>query len=185
MSRTRKVVIMNEAGRIWTEEQETPAPKPGQLLVEVRASMVSPGTELGGVKRRREAFNRKTEGGSEARQRPFGYTNAGVVVGKEGDCDEFEIGDRVAGMGGGYALHATSACVPHNLCAKIPDNVTRRRSRVYSSCGNGTACRTTRTYPYRRKHCRRRVGYRRSICVSDSKNCWCLCYGIRPVAAAD
>ena len=53
MSRTRKVVMMNEAGRIWTEEQETPAPKPGQLLVEVRASMVSPGTELGGVKRRR------------------------------------------------------------------------------------------------------------------------------------
>ena len=117
MSKTRKVVMMNEAGRIWTEEQETPAPKPGQLLIEVRASMVSPGTELGGVKRRRE------NPGSEARQRPFGYTNAGVVIGKEGDCDEFEIGDRMAGMGGGYALHATYACVPHNLCAKIPDNV--------------------------------------------------------------
>ena len=26
-------------------------------------------------------------------------------------------------MGGGYALHATHACVPHNLCARIPDNV--------------------------------------------------------------
>ncbi len=113
----RKVVMMNEAGHIWTEEQETPAPKPGQLRIEVRASMVSPGTELGGVKRRRE------NPGSEARQRPFGYTNAGVVIGKEGDCDEFEIGDRVSGMGGGYALHATHACVPHNLCAKIPENV--------------------------------------------------------------
>ena len=109
--------MMNEAGRIWTEEQETPAPKQGQLLVEVHASMVSPGSELGGVKRRRE------DPGSEARKRPFGYTNAGIVVGKEGDCDEFEIGDRVAGMGGGYALHATYACVPHNLCARIPNNV--------------------------------------------------------------
>ncbi len=118
MSKTRKVVMMNEAGRIWTEEQETPVPKPGQLLVEVHASMISPGTELGGVKRRRE------RPGSEARQRPFGYTNAGVVVGTEGDCDEFVIGDRVAGMGGGYALHATAACIPHNLCAKIPDTVT-------------------------------------------------------------
>ena len=117
MNRTRKVVMMNEAGRIWTEAQETPAPKSGQLLVEVHASMVSPGTELGGVKRRRE------RPGSEARQRPFGYTNAGVVVGMEGDCDEFAIGDRVAGMGGGYALHATAACIPHNLCAKIPDDV--------------------------------------------------------------
>ena len=117
MSKTRKVLMMNEAGRIWTEEQETPAPKLGQLLIEVHASMVSPGSELGGVKRRRE------NPGSETRQRPFGYTNAGVVIGKEGDCDEFEIGDRVSGMGGGYALHATHACVPHNLCAKIPDNV--------------------------------------------------------------
>ncbi len=117
MSKTRKVVMMDNAGRIWTEEQETPAPKPGQLLIEVRASMVSPGTELGGVKRRRE------NPGSETRQRPFGYTNAGVVIGKNGACDEFEIGDRVSGMGGGYALHATHACVPHNLCAKIPDNV--------------------------------------------------------------
>ena len=82
--------------------------------------MVSPRwewTELGGVKRRRE------NPGSETRQRSFGYTNAGVVVGKEGDCDEFEIGDRVAGMGGGYALHATYACVPHNLCAKVPNDV--------------------------------------------------------------
>ena len=52
MSKTRKVLMMNEAGRIWTEEQETPAPKPGQLLIEVHASMVSPGSELGGVKRR-------------------------------------------------------------------------------------------------------------------------------------
>ena len=117
MSQTRKVVMRNDAGQIWTEEQETPAPKQGQLLVEVHASMVSPGTELGGIKRRRE------KPGSGTSQRAFGYTNAGVVIGKEGDCDEFQIGDRVAGMGGGYALHATYACVPHNLCAKIPDTV--------------------------------------------------------------
>ena len=91
-------------------------------MIEVHASMVSPGSELGGVKRRRE------NPGSEARQRPFGYTNAGVVVGKEGDCDEFEIGDRVSGMGGGYALHSTYACVPHNLCAKTPDDVTNEEA---------------------------------------------------------
>lgn len=117
MSKTRKVVMRNEVGLIWTEEQETPSPKPGQLLVEVHASMVSPGTELGGIKRRRENL------GSASHQRAFGYTNAGVVIGKEGNCDEFEIGDRVAGMGGGYALHASYACIPHNLCAKIPDSV--------------------------------------------------------------
>ena len=117
MSKTRKVVMRNDAGYVTTEEQETPNPKPEQLLIEVHASMVSPGTELGGMKRRRD------NPGSAENKRPFGYTNAGVVIGKEGDCDEFEIGDRVAGMGGGYALHASYACVPHNLCAKIPENV--------------------------------------------------------------
>lgn len=117
MNRPRKVVMRSDAGRITTEEQETPALNRGQLLIEVHASMVSPGTELGGVKRRRE------NPGDGTQKRPFGYTNAGVVIGKEGDCDEFEIGDRVAGMGGGYALHATYACVPHNLCAKVPENV--------------------------------------------------------------
>lgn len=109
---------MNEAGRIWTAEQEMPSPRPGQLLIEVRVSMVSPGTELGGVKRRREVP------GTKPWERPFGYTNAGVVVGKARGCTEFEVGDRVSGMGGGYALHATYACVPQNLCAKIPDTVT-------------------------------------------------------------
>ena len=117
MSKTRKVVMKNEAGQIWTEEQETPSLKPGQLLIEVHASMVSPGTELGSIKRRRE------NPGDATHKHPFGYTNAGVVIEKEGDCGTFEIGDRVAGMGGGYALHASYACVPHNLCAKIPNNV--------------------------------------------------------------
>ncbi|MBT3268311.1 zinc-binding alcohol dehydrogenase [Candidatus Poribacteria bacterium] len=114
---TRKVVMLDGAGRIWTAEEEMPAPRDGQLVVEVVASMVSPGTELGGVRRRRE------EGSGSASGRPFGYTNAGVVIGTTGDCSDFHVGDRVGGMGGGYALHATHACIPHNLCAKIPDGV--------------------------------------------------------------
>ena len=117
MSQTRKVVVMDSNGKIWTEEQPTPELESGQLLVEVKASMVSPGSGLGGVK------DRRTNPEPNPTKRPFGYTNAGVVIGKKGDCDEFSIGDRVSGMGGGYALHATHACIPHNLCAKIPENV--------------------------------------------------------------
>ena len=117
MSQTRKVVMMDGNGKIWTEEQEIPPLRDGQLLIEVRASMVSPGTELGGVK------NRRANPSENPSKRAFGYTNAGVVIDKKGNCSEFEIGDRVSGMGGGYAQHATHACVPHNLCAKIPDNV--------------------------------------------------------------
>ena len=51
MSQIRKVVVMDSNGKIWTEEQPTPEPESGQLLVEVRASMVSPGSGLGGVKK--------------------------------------------------------------------------------------------------------------------------------------
>ena len=117
MNQVRKVVVMDSNGKIWTEEQPIPEPESGQLLVEVRASMVSPGSGLGGVK------GRRANPGPSPTKRPFGYTNAGVVIGKKGSCDEFSIGDRVSGMGGGYALHATHACIPHNLCAKIPENV--------------------------------------------------------------
>ena len=108
---------MDSNGKIWTEEQPTPEPELGQLLVEVKASMVSTGSGLGGVK------GRRANPEPNPTKRPFGYTNAGVVIGTKGNCDEFSIGDRVSGMGGGYALHATHACIPHNLCAKIPENV--------------------------------------------------------------
>lgn len=117
MSQTRKVVVMDSNGKIWTEEQPTPELKSGQLLVEVGASMVSPGSGLGGVK------DRRANPTPDPTTRPFGYSNAGVVIDKKGDCGEFSIGDRVSGMGGGYAVHGTHACIPRNLCAKIPENV--------------------------------------------------------------
>jgi len=48
---------------------------------------------------------------------PLGYCNAGIVI--ETDTDQFAVGDRVASNGN----HAEVVRVPHNLCAKIPDNV--------------------------------------------------------------
>ncbi|MDE0020409.1 MAG: zinc-binding alcohol dehydrogenase [Candidatus Poribacteria bacterium] len=114
---SRRVVFMDDNGRIWTEEAPLPPLGFGELLIEVRASLVSPGTELGGVKGRRA--RRKENPGKRA----FGYSNAGVLAAKGEGCDQFEIGDRLAGMGGGYALHATHANIPQNLCAKMLDSV--------------------------------------------------------------
>ena len=51
---TRKVAAIDGQGRIAVIEEPVADPKPGQVQIEVTASMVSPGTELGGVKRRRE-----------------------------------------------------------------------------------------------------------------------------------
>lgn len=118
----RKFATINGKGIISVKEGPIPEPSNGELLIEAYASVISPGTELGGVKSRRKNPN------PSGSARPFGYQNAGVVIKKGEDCDEFEIGDRVAGMGGGYALHSDYACVPKNLCVPIPDEVTYKEA---------------------------------------------------------
>jgi len=90
---------------------------PADVLVDVHTSLISAGTELGGVLRRRENPN------PDAKARPFGYQNAGEVIEKGAECAGYDAGMRVACMGGGYALHATAARVPRNLAVPIPENV--------------------------------------------------------------
>lgn len=113
----RKVATIDGAGVIAVEEQPIPQPGRGEVLMEVNASLISPGTELGGVKAAREA----PKSGSQSRV--FGYQNAGTVLALGDDCEGFAEGQRVAAMGAGYALHTTHACVPKNLCTPLPDNV--------------------------------------------------------------
>ena len=50
---------------------------------------------------------------------PLGYCNVGKVVAVGRGVTEFQVGDRVASNGN----HAEYVCVPKNLVAKIPDNV--------------------------------------------------------------
>jgi len=50
---------------------------------------------------------------------PLGYCNVGHVIGVGKGVTEFQVGDRVASNG----PHAEIVCVPKNLCAKIPANV--------------------------------------------------------------
>jgi len=115
--KTRRYAAITGDGQIVVEEGPMPSPGRGEVLVEVYASLISPGTEMGGVKARRAHPK------PDAPAQPFGYSNAGVIVALGEGCDEFEVGMRVACMGGGYALHATYACVPKNLCVPIPENV--------------------------------------------------------------
>jgi NADPH:quinone reductase-like Zn-dependent oxidoreductase len=112
----RKVGALDGRGQGVCVEEEVPPLKAGQVLVKVEASLISPGTELGRVRAMRE----KPE---DRPPRPFGYANAGVVERAGEGVEQFGPGDRVACMGGGYALHAEWACVPQNLCVKIPQGV--------------------------------------------------------------
>ncbi len=119
----RKVAARTGDGHIRLVEQDVPALAPGTVLVEVHASLVSPGTELGGWRRFAELRERPAP---EAVPRPFGYSNAGVVLaaGEAEGANEFRPGDRVAAIGNTYAMHTDYAVVPHNLCVRLPDAVT-------------------------------------------------------------
>lgn len=113
----RKVVTVDGAGVITVITEDIPKPKRGQVLVKVSNSLISPGTEMGGIKRRRKNPN------PSIGPRPFGYQNAGIVIDKGLGCEEIPIGTKVSCIGSGYALHATHACVPNNLTEPIPEGV--------------------------------------------------------------
>jgi len=135
-------------GQTTVVEVPIPVVKPGMALVRTQASLVSAGTERMLVefgekslldkarsrpdlvrqmvdKARREglvstieaAFNRLD------RPMPLGYSSAGIIESIGDNLQGFQVGERVACAGGGYAVHAEYALVPRNLIAKIPDNV--------------------------------------------------------------
>ncbi len=113
----RKAVAVDGRGVIQVIEQPIPEPQAGEVLIEMRATAISPGTELGGVARRRE-------NPTDAPPAVFGYGNAGVVKALgEGTEGVYEIDQPVACMGGGYAHHATWCVAARNMCVPIPEGV--------------------------------------------------------------
>jgi predicted dehydrogenase/threonine dehydrogenase-like Zn-dependent dehydrogenase len=128
------------------ELAELPCPRPGrgQLLIQTSASLISAGTERMLVefsqanllqkarqqpdKVKQVLDKMKTDGlmpTLEAVFRkldeplPLGYCNAGVVLEVGPGVHDIQPGDRVASNG----PHAEIACVPRNLCARIPEGV--------------------------------------------------------------
>ena len=116
----RRIAAQFGDGHIRLVDGDVPDLKAGTIMVEVKASLVSPGTELGGWRRLKE----KTENPiPDTEPRPFGYSNSGIVYEVGDGVTRFTKGDRVACIGGGYALHTDWAVVPHNLCVRLPDEV--------------------------------------------------------------
>jgi threonine dehydrogenase-like Zn-dependent dehydrogenase len=113
----RRMVKISGSGHVDIHREPIPPLKAGEILVRVRASLISAGTELG-------AFQGKARPGTpQGPYRSFGYQNAGEVVEVGEGCKRFSVGQRVACMGAGYALHADYACVPQNMAVGLPDSV--------------------------------------------------------------
>ena len=117
LPRTTRVAALDGSGRATLIERDIPELADGHVLVAVRASMFSPGSELSRAKRFRTAPDPALPA------RPFGYSNAGTVVAAGAGVTRFGAGDEVACMGGGMAYHADYAVVPQNLCTAIPSAV--------------------------------------------------------------
>lgn len=140
-----KQVLQNlKTGEVEVAELPCPPIRPGHLLIQSRASLISAGTErmlvefgkgslLAKARTQPEKVRQvldkiKSEGLWQTldvvfsrldEPLPLGYCNAGVVVGVGDGVKGFEVGDRVANNG----PHAELVSVPRNLCAKIPDGV--------------------------------------------------------------
>ena len=132
-------------GATVLEEVPVPQVKSGYVLIQTTRSLVSLGTErmlvefgkANFIDKARQQPDKvkqvldkiKTDGlqptleavfNKLGQPLPLGYCNVGKVVAVGKGVTEFTVGDRVASNGN----HAEFVCVPKNLVAKIPDNVT-------------------------------------------------------------
>jgi predicted dehydrogenase/NADPH:quinone reductase-like Zn-dependent oxidoreductase len=152
-----KQVLQNlKTGKLEIAEVPTPAVKAGYLLIKTERSLVSSGTErmlvnfaksslLGKAKQQPERVKQvidkvKTDGllptihsvlARLDEPLPLGYCNCGTVLEVGQGVEGFKPGDRVVNNG----PHAEIVCVPKNLCAKVPDNVTDEQA-VFTILGS-------------------------------------------------
>jgi len=140
----KQIIQDLKKGDTILEEVPVPKVKAGSVLIKTTRSLVSLGTERMLVdfgkanfldKARQQpdkvkmVLNKvKTDGlkptldavfNKLGQPLPLGYCNVGEVVAVGKGVTEFQIGDRVASNGN----HAEYVCIPKNLVAKIPDNV--------------------------------------------------------------
>jgi predicted dehydrogenase/threonine dehydrogenase-like Zn-dependent dehydrogenase len=155
-----KQVLQNrKTGRPFVGEVPVPALQKGRVLVRTVASLISAGTERAAVElvskglvqeaRQRPDLVKavvakvKNEGilntfasvrDKMAASQALGYSASGIVAAVAEDVPEFQIGDRVACAGVGFASHAEVLSVPKNLCVHLPDGVSFE-SGAYGTLG--------------------------------------------------
>lgn len=125
-----------------------PTPRAGMALVKTATSLVSAGTErmvvefaeksyLGKARSRPDLVKQvldkaKREGLVPTLQAAFnrldqpmalGYSSAGTIIGLGENMQGFQVGQRVACAGGGFAVHAEYNVVPRNLLIPLPEGV--------------------------------------------------------------
>ena len=141
----KQIIQDLKTGATVLEEVPVPQVKSGYVLIQTTRTLVSLGTErmlvefgkANLIDKARQQPDKvkqvldkiKTDGlqptleavfNKLGQPLPLGYCNVGKVIAVGKGVTEFVVGDRVASNGN----HAEYVCVPKNLVAKIPDNVT-------------------------------------------------------------
>jgi predicted dehydrogenase/threonine dehydrogenase-like Zn-dependent dehydrogenase len=140
----KQIIQDLKSGETILEEVPAPLVKSGAILIKTHRSLVSLGTErmlvefgkANLISKARQQPDKvkmvlekiKTDGLMPTLETvfnklnqplPLGYCNVGEVVAVGKGVKEFKVGDRVASNGN----HAEFVCIPENLVARIPDNV--------------------------------------------------------------
>jgi predicted dehydrogenase/threonine dehydrogenase-like Zn-dependent dehydrogenase len=140
----KQIIQSFKTGETILEEIPAPTIRKGTVLIETTYSLVSLGTEkmlvefgksnlISKARQQPEKVKQvldkiKTEGllptleavfNKLEQPLPLGYCNVGKVIAVGDGVSEFKIGDRVASNG----QHAEIVCIPKNLVANIPDDV--------------------------------------------------------------
>lgn len=140
----KQIIQDLKTGETLLEEVPAPQVKAGCVLIKTRCTLVSLGTERMLVEfgkanllskarlepdRVKDVLNKmKTDGlmptleavfNKLGQPLPLGYCNVGTIVEIGKGVSTFNVGDRVASNGN----HAEYVCIPENLVAKIPENV--------------------------------------------------------------
>ena len=141
----KQIIQDLKSGSTILEEVPVPQVKSGYVLIQTTRTLVSLGTErmlvefgkANLIDKARQQPDKvkqvldkiKTDGlqptleavfNKLGQPLPLGYCNVGRVVAVGKGVAEFKVGDRVASNGN----HAEFVCVPKNLVAKVPDDIT-------------------------------------------------------------
>ncbi len=137
--------VLIKQGQVVVEDIPAPQVEPGTILIRVKFSSISAGTEMSGLKSasqplwKRALKNPKavksavemaaTRGlthtrnviqGKLAEGNPTGYSASGIVLEVGDGVENIQPGDRVACAGAQCAHHAEIICVPRNLTTLLP-----------------------------------------------------------------
>jgi len=149
-----------KTGELKIEDVPLPLIKKGGILVCNYFSVISAGTERATIEVSQKGYIGKAKNRPEQLKQvirtakkvglkktydlvmnklntpvPLGYSSSGKVIEVGENAYEFQVGDRVACAGAGYANHAEIIYVPKNLCTKIPNGVSFEEA-AYTTLGS-------------------------------------------------